>query len=89
MNIYARQSLVDYLRRIAIWRRQRAEEYDRDERNLVVADGLEELAAYILELPELLVGLHMLGAALLIAAAVDAWMATRWHPVRRASQVSA
>jgi cytochrome c oxidase assembly protein subunit 15 len=36
---------------------------------------------YILELPEVLVGLHMLGAALLIAAAVDAWLASRWLPV--------
>ena len=32
---------------------------------------------YILELPEVLVGLHMLGAALLIAAAVDVWLASR------------
>jgi cytochrome c oxidase assembly protein subunit 15 len=38
---------------------------------------------YILELPEVLVGLHMLGAALLIAAAVDAWFAARWLPVDR------
>jgi cytochrome c oxidase assembly protein subunit 15 len=38
---------------------------------------------YILELPEVLVGLHMLGAALLIAAAVDAWLASRWLPVDR------
>ncbi|HEX6233090.1 MAG TPA: COX15/CtaA family protein [Jiangellaceae bacterium] len=38
---------------------------------------------YILELPEVLVGLHMLGAALLIAAAVDAWLASRWLPVAR------
>jgi cytochrome c oxidase assembly protein subunit 15 len=40
---------------------------------------------YILELPEVLVGLHMLGAALLIAAAVDAWLASRWLPVGRAA----
>lgn len=39
---------------------------------------------YILELPEVLVGLHMLGAALLIAAAVDAWLASRWLPAARA-----
>jgi cytochrome c oxidase assembly protein subunit 15 len=38
---------------------------------------------YILALPEVLVGLHMLGAALLVAAAVDAWLASRWLPVDR------
>lgn len=38
---------------------------------------------YILDLPEVLVGFHMLGAALLIAAAVDAWLAARWLPVAR------
>lgn len=54
-----------------------------------LGQGVVGAVQYILELPELLVGLHMLGAAVLIAAAVDAWMATRWHPVRRASQVSA
>jgi cytochrome c oxidase assembly protein subunit 15 len=36
---------------------------------------------YILDLPEVLVGLHMLGAALLVAAAVDVWLASRWLPV--------
>jgi hypothetical protein len=52
MNIHSRRSMADYLQQIADWRRRRAEEYDRDERNLVVAAGLEELAAYILELPD-------------------------------------
>lgn len=52
MTPAARWSMAEYLRRIASWRRQRAEEYDRDARNLVAADGLEELAAWILELPE-------------------------------------
>jgi hypothetical protein len=52
MNVHARRSLADYLRQIAEWRRRRAEEYDRDERNLVAAAGLDELASYILELPE-------------------------------------
>ncbi|TDC49352.1 heme A synthase [Jiangella ureilytica] len=44
--------------------------------------GLIGLVQYRLELPELLVGLHMLGAALLVMAATDAWLATRWLPSR-------
>lgn len=51
MTPLARQSFVDYLHQVAEWRRRRAEEYDRDERNLVAAAGLEELAAYIQTLP--------------------------------------
>jgi cytochrome c oxidase assembly protein subunit 15 len=35
---------------------------------------------YVLDLPVVLVGLHMLGAALLVAAAVDAWLASKWLP---------
>jgi cytochrome c oxidase assembly protein subunit 15 len=35
---------------------------------------------YVFDLPVLLVGLHMLGAAILVAAAVDAWFAARWLP---------
>jgi cytochrome c oxidase assembly protein subunit 15 len=35
---------------------------------------------YALDLPVLLVGLHLLGAALLVAAVVDAWFAARWLP---------
>ncbi len=45
-----------------------------------LAQGLIGAVQYVLELPELLVGLHMLGAALLVAAAVDAWLASRWLP---------
>lgn len=52
MTPLARQSLVDYLLQVAAWRRRRAEEYDRDQRNLVAAAGLEELAAYIQTLPD-------------------------------------
>lgn len=52
MNTAARWSMAEYLRGIANWRRQRAEEYDRDERNLVAAAGLDEFAAWLLELPE-------------------------------------
>ncbi|MBD0293061.1 MAG: heme A synthase [Jiangellaceae bacterium] len=36
------------------------------------------IVQYALDLPVLLVGLHMLGAAVLVAAAVDAWLAARW-----------
>jgi heme a synthase len=48
---------------------------------LLVVEGVQGLVGvtqYRLELPELLVGLHMLGAALLVVAAVDAWLAARW-----------
>ena len=48
-----------------------------------LAQGIIGVTQVILDLPELLVGLHMLGAAVLIVAAVDAWLASRWHPVRR------
>ena len=46
-----RRAMADYLRRIAVWRRQRAEEYDRDTRNLRSAAGLDELADHVLALP--------------------------------------
>lgn len=45
-----------------------------------LAQGLVGATQYVLELPELLVGLHMLGAVLLVAAAVDTWLAARWLP---------
>jgi cytochrome c oxidase assembly protein subunit 15 len=35
---------------------------------------------YLLDLPVVLVGLHMLGAALLVAASVDAFFASKWLP---------
>lgn len=44
-------ALATLLREIAIWRRQRAAEYDKDPRNLVTAAGLDELAAHLLDLP--------------------------------------
>jgi len=47
------QSMIaDYLRELARWREGRAEEYDRDVRNLRSAAGLEELARHILSLPD-------------------------------------
>jgi hypothetical protein len=45
-------ALARYLRALADWRRQRAEEYDRDARNLQSAAGLEELAEFVLALLE-------------------------------------
>lgn len=50
---------------------------------LIIAEltqGIIGVTQYALELPELLVGLHMLGAAVMIFAAVDAWLAARWLP---------
>lgn len=48
---------------------------------LELAQGVVGIVQYALEVPELLVGLHMLLAALLVVAAVDAWLASRWQPV--------
>jgi cytochrome c oxidase assembly protein subunit 15 len=45
-----------------------------------LAQGLVGVVQYALDLPVLLVGLHMLGAVLLVAAVVDAWLAARWLP---------
>jgi heme a synthase len=45
-----------------------------------LGQGALGVVQYVLDLPVLLVGLHMLGAALLVAAAVDAWYAARWLP---------
>lgn len=50
----------------AAWRRRKAEEYDRDERNLRAAEALEQLAAHIRALPAddgRLVELHRLAAS--------------------------
>jgi len=46
-----RQAIAGYLRRIADWRRQRFEDFDRDPRHLRAAAGLDELADYVLALP--------------------------------------
>jgi hypothetical protein len=43
-------SLADFCRATADWRRRKAEEYDRDERNLRTAAALDELADYIVTL---------------------------------------
>jgi len=44
-------SIAASCRAIAEWRRRKAEEYDRDARNLRTAAALDELAAHVLGLP--------------------------------------
>ena len=43
-------SLAEFCLSTAAWRRRKAEEYDRDERNLRTATALEELADHVLML---------------------------------------
>ena len=45
------QAVVEFIRATAAWRRRKAEEYDRDARNLRSAAALEELADHVLALP--------------------------------------
>ncbi len=45
------RSVADFCRATADWRRRKAEEYDRDERNLRTATALDALAEYVLTLP--------------------------------------
>jgi hypothetical protein len=52
MDVSIRHLIADYLRKVASWRRQRAQDDLRDARNLRSASALEELAAHILTLPE-------------------------------------
>lgn len=47
----ARRALADFVRATAAWRRAKAEEYDRDPRNLRSAAALEELADHVAALP--------------------------------------
>lgn len=46
-----RQAIADYMRQVGAWRRRKAEEYDRDARNLRCAAGLDDLADVVLALP--------------------------------------
>ena len=48
----ARAAIVEYLYRIAAWRRAKADEYDRDPRNIRSADAIEDFARFIESLPE-------------------------------------
>ncbi|MCC6935748.1 MAG: hypothetical protein IT333_04455 [Thermomicrobiales bacterium] len=52
MEIPIQIAIADYLRDLARWREGRAEEYDRDPRNLRSAAGLYELADYVQSLPD-------------------------------------
>ena len=52
MKARYRESVAEFCRTTAAWRRRKAEEYDRDARNLRTAAALEELADYVLTLPE-------------------------------------
>ncbi len=45
------QAVAEFIRATASWRRRKAEEYDRDARNLRSAAALEELADHVLALP--------------------------------------
>ncbi|MDQ3045843.1 MAG: hypothetical protein M3R06_11950 [Chloroflexota bacterium] len=51
MNSQPHGAIAETLRGIALWRRAKAEEYDRDARNLRAAAALEELADHLLTLP--------------------------------------
>ena len=44
-------SFAAFCRSTADWRRRKAEEYDRDARNLRTASALDDLAEYVLQLP--------------------------------------
>jgi hypothetical protein len=46
------RSFSDYCRSVAEWRRQRYDDPHRDARNLRGAEGLEEFATFVLELPD-------------------------------------
>src|SRR4051812_6905372 len=48
----SRAEIASYIQRIADWRRQRAEEMDRDARNLQSAADLDGLAAFVRALPD-------------------------------------
>jgi hypothetical protein len=48
----ARRALAEAIKGEAEWRRKKADEYPDDRRNTQAANGLEELAAYVLTLPE-------------------------------------
>ena len=52
LNLPIQTAMGEYLAEIAAWRRRKAEEYDRDERNLRAAAAIEELAAYVATLPD-------------------------------------
>lgn len=52
VELSTQKLMADYFRGVASWRRTRAEDYDRDPRNIRCADGLDELAEFVLNLPD-------------------------------------
>jgi hypothetical protein len=46
------EAITVYLRGLADWRRRKADEYDRDTRNLRSAMALEELAIFVRDIPD-------------------------------------
>ena len=52
MEVSVRQMIADYLRNVAVWRRQRAQDDLHDARNLRSASALESLADYVSALPD-------------------------------------
>lgn len=48
----AKAAIIEYLYRVAAWRRAKADEYDRDPRNIRSADAIQEFAEYIAALPD-------------------------------------
>jgi hypothetical protein len=61
-----RESVAAFSEATAAWRRRKAEEYDRDERNLRTAAALEDLAVHVRSLAdddERLVELHRLASS--------------------------
>jgi hypothetical protein len=52
MTETTKRAMADYLAQIADWRRRKAEEFDRDLRNLRTAQALEDLADFVLDLPD-------------------------------------
>jgi hypothetical protein len=47
-----KRAVADYCLAVAEWRRRKAEEYDRDARNLQSAAGLEAFVDHVLALPD-------------------------------------
>jgi heme a synthase len=56
---------------------------------VLLAQGIVGAVQYRLELPELLVAIHLAGAAVMVFASVDAWYATRWLPIDVTARVPA
>jgi hypothetical protein len=52
MSETTKRAMAIYLAEIADWRRRKADEYDRDLRNLRTATALEDLADYVLGLSD-------------------------------------